>query len=98
MKKLFVIIAVLSTIINMAKAQDVAGRWQGLINNGGTNIRLIFNIDKTDDSNYTTTFDSPDQNAFGIKCNRTSLIKDSLTICGMGKTALQVSTNKEICE
>jgi len=80
MKKLFVIIAVLSNIINMAKAQDVAGRWQGLINNRGTNIRLIFNIDKTDDSNYATTFDSPDQNAFGIKCNRTSLIKDSLTI------------------
>jgi pimeloyl-ACP methyl ester carboxylesterase len=78
MKKLLIAIVVLCAITT-ANAQDIAGRWQGFINAGGTNIRLIFNITKNADNSYTTTFDSPDQNAFGIKCNRTTLVKDSLT-------------------
>ncbi len=78
MKKILITLILLCTI-SFAKAQDIAGRWQGLLNAGGTNIRLVFNINKNADNTYTTTFDSPDQNAFGIKCNRTSVVKDSLT-------------------
>jgi len=78
MKKLLIAILVFSTI-SFANAQDIAGRWQGLLNAGGTNIRLVFNVSKNADNTYTTTFDSPDQNAFGIKCNSTSVVKDSLT-------------------
>ncbi len=78
MKKLIIAIVVLCTI-SFANAQDIAGRWQGFLNAGGTNIRLVFNVNKNADNTYTTTFDSPDQNAFGIKCNSTSVVKDSLT-------------------
>jgi len=77
MKKLLIAIIVFSTI-SFVNAQDIAGRWQGFLNAGGTNIRLVFNISKNADNTYTTTFDSPDQNAFGVKCNRTSVVKDSL--------------------
>lgn len=78
MKKLLIAIIVFSTI-SFANAQNITGRWQGLLNAGGTTIRLVFNINKNADNTYTTTFDSPDQHAFGIKCNSTSVVKDSLT-------------------
>ena len=60
-------------------AQDMTGSWQGLIPAGEKNIRLIFNIHKSGDE-YSTTMDSPDQNAYGIKCSKTIVTNDSLVI------------------
>lgn len=62
-----------------AMAQNITGSWQGSIPAGGKNVRLIFNVTKNADG-YTTTFDSPDQNAYGISCSNTSFINDSLFI------------------
>ena len=53
-----------------AMAQNITGSWQGSIPAGGKNVRLIFNVTKNADG-YTTTFDSPDQNAYGISCSNT---------------------------
>jgi pimeloyl-ACP methyl ester carboxylesterase len=78
MKKLLIGIAVL-LFINQVKAQDITGSWQGLISVGGTNLHLVFNINKTDTS-YSTTFDSPDQKVFGIACSKTYNVKDSVFI------------------
>jgi pimeloyl-ACP methyl ester carboxylesterase len=78
MKKLFISVAAL-LFINQVKAQDIAGSWQGLISVGGTNLHLVFNINKTDTS-YSTTFDSPDQKVFGIACSKTYRVKDSVFI------------------
>ena len=80
MKKVFVYIFMLCVaFIPSAKAQDFTGSWQGLIPVGGNNLRLIFNISKTA-AEVSTTMDSPDQNAYGIKCNKTIITGDSLVI------------------
>ena len=57
----------LAILFNVAflQAQDVAGHWNSVLRVQGTNLRLIFNITKTD-AGYTSTMDSPDQGALGI--------------------------------
>ncbi|MDB5022418.1 MAG: hypothetical protein JWP78_173 [Mucilaginibacter sp.] len=79
MKKLF-IAGFMLLFINQISAQDIAGSWLGLINAGGANLHLVFNIKKTSDTGYTSTFDSPDQKAFGIICSKTYKIKDTVVI------------------
>jgi len=60
-------------------AADIIGNWQGLIPVGDKKLRLVFHINKSANG-FSGTFDSPDQNAFGINCNNTSVINDSLLI------------------
>jgi pimeloyl-ACP methyl ester carboxylesterase len=79
MKKLLAGVVTL-LFFNQIKAQDIAGSWQGAINAGGADLHLVFNIGKTSDTSYTSTFDSPDQKAFGIPCSKTYKIKDSVFI------------------
>jgi alpha-beta hydrolase superfamily lysophospholipase len=45
--------------------QDVTGQWNGVLSFQGTNLRIVFHIQKSGDS-YTSTMDSPDQGATGI--------------------------------
>ena len=63
----------------ISTAQDITGSWQGLIPVGEKSVRIIFNIVKIGNE-YTSTMDSPDQNAYGIKCNKTLVSNDSLII------------------
>lgn len=79
MKKLLISVFLLC-IISQLKAQDIAGSWQGLIPAGSVKLHLVFNITKVNDTSYTSTFDSPDQNAFGIACSKTYKVKDSVII------------------
>jgi len=79
MKKIFIASFLAITAVQL-KAQDIAGSWVGSITVGGTNLHLVFNIKKVADTSYISTFDSPDQKAFGIKCENTFLKKDSLFI------------------
>jgi len=79
MRKLIIAGACLLTFY-AAKAQDIAGSWVGSIAVGGTSLHLVFNIKKTSDTSYSSTFDSPDQKAFGIPCSKTFVKKDSLFI------------------
>ena len=67
-------------LLDQIKAQDIAGSWQGLINAGGADLHLVFNIKKASDTSYSSTFDSPDQHAFGILCSKTYKAKDSIFI------------------
>jgi pimeloyl-ACP methyl ester carboxylesterase len=46
-------------------AQEITGQWNGVLKVQGTQLRLVFNVDKTD-SGYSSTLDSPDQGANGI--------------------------------
>jgi len=78
MKKL-IICAMVFTVFNSAAAQNITGSWVGTIPAGGANLHLVFNISKSD-AGYSSTFDSPDQKAFGIGCSKTMLTKDSLHI------------------
>jgi len=61
-------------------AQDITGSWIGSIPVNGTQLHLIFHIKKASDTSYSSTFDSPDQKAFGIPCSATYIKKDSLLI------------------
>src|SRR5258708_36150547 len=79
MKKLFIIVFTFFACTQL-QAQDIAGSWVGLIPAGGTKLHLVFNIKKVSDTGYISTFDSPDQKAFGIACSSTLIKKDSLLI------------------
>ncbi len=79
MKKIFVAVLTFCFIFQL-NAQDITGSWVGLIPAGGTKLHLVFNIKKKSDTSYTSTFDSPDQNAFGIACSSTYKKADSLFI------------------
>jgi fermentation-respiration switch protein FrsA (DUF1100 family) len=78
MKKLngFVFICLFPFALN---AQKITGNWNGILKAGGTELRLVFHILKTD-SGYSSTMDSPDQQSFGIKTNFTGFENGSLTI------------------
>jgi len=52
-------------------AQDIRGQWNGILKVQGTELRLVFNIAKTDDG-YTSTMDSPNQGAMGISVTKTT--------------------------
>ena len=78
MKRLFSTLCIICLCL-ASIAQDITGSWQGLIPVGEKNVRLIFNISKSGNG-YSTTMDSPDQNAYGIKCSKTLFTDDSLII------------------
>jgi pimeloyl-ACP methyl ester carboxylesterase len=86
MKKVFIFLW-FSFMLNQLMAQDITGMWQGEIPAGGRQLHLVFNIKKTGDTSYTSTFDSPDQKAFGIPCNKTTVLNDSVFI-DLGKAGI----------
>ena len=51
--------------------QDITGQWNGVLKVQGMQLRLVFNISKTD-AGYTATMDSPDQGAKGIPVTTTT--------------------------
>lgn len=76
MQKLLASVAIL-LLVQTIQAQEISGSWQGLIPVGTNNIRFIMIIKKTA-SGYESTFDSPDQKAFGIQGSKTNLVADSI--------------------
>lgn len=59
--------------------QDITGHWNGILTVHGTQLRLVFNIEKID-NNLTSTLDSPDQGAFGIPSTNTTFENSTLRI------------------
>ena len=60
-------------------AQDITGTWSGTLTIPQGTLRVNFNITSTDDG-YTSTLDSPDQNAFGIPTDSTTYKKPDLRV------------------
>ncbi len=60
-------------------AQDYSGDWYGKIAVQSQKLRINFHVTKTDD-NYISTMDSPDQNAFNIATDKTSVDEKGITI------------------
>jgi len=54
-----------------AFSQDITGSWNGILKVQGMQLRLVFNISKTDNG-YSATMDSPDQGAKGIPVTTTT--------------------------
>lgn len=56
------------------------GTWLGKISAGGAELRIVFNIAKTESSDYTGTMDSPDQNVKGIPISGITVENNSIEI------------------
>ena len=54
-----------------ATAQDITGKWNGALKVQGTQLRLVFNVTKSENG-LTSTMDSPDQGANGIPVTKTT--------------------------
>jgi uncharacterized protein len=53
------------SFVALTNAQEITGKWHGLLELGGAALRIVWHIDKADGV-YTATMDSPDQGATGI--------------------------------
>lgn len=70
MKKIIITLFVTLTTLSLY-AQDITGKWNGILEVQGTQLTLVFNISQTDDG-YSAIMDSPDQGAEGIPVTSTS--------------------------
>jgi hypothetical protein len=70
------IVFILTVIATPSRAQDVAGDWQGTLNTGAGELRLVLHIAKAADGALKATLDSIDQNSKGIPVSAVTL-KDS---------------------
>jgi fermentation-respiration switch protein FrsA (DUF1100 family) len=59
--------------------QDITGQWNGILKVQGTQLRVVFNISKTD-KGYSSTMDSPDQGVKGIPVNSTIFDNSTLKL------------------
>ncbi|HEY1678004.1 MAG TPA: alpha/beta fold hydrolase [Candidatus Sulfotelmatobacter sp.] len=75
MKRIILIFTLFLTA-TFAYAQDVTGDWQGTLNTGMGELRLVLHITKAPDGSLKATLDSPDQNSNGIPVTSIS-VKDS---------------------
>lgn len=75
MKKSVLAFLIMLSVWN-AMGQDITGQWNGILKVQGMQLRIVFNISKTENG-YQSTMDSPDQGARGIPVTSTSFA-DSL--------------------
>ncbi len=59
--------------------QDVTGQLNGVLKVQGTQLRMVFNINKVEDG-FTSTMDSPDQHAKGIPLASSSFENEALKL------------------
>jgi len=69
MKNFYILFSILLTI-NFNQAQEITGDWYGNLNIQGTELPLVFHLQKND-STYLSTMDSPKQGGFDIKVDET---------------------------
>lgn len=100
MKKIIIFVIVLANISNLS-AQKITGDWFGVLQvNEDYKLRINFHITEKEGI-YTSTMDSPDQGAFGLETNKTTLKDNTLTIVAtsMGLTFTATYNNeKDILE
>ena len=70
MKTISILLVTLFTSFSLS-AQDITGQWNGVLKIQGTQLRLVFNVTKTD-TGFSSTMDSPDQGATGIPVTNTT--------------------------
>lgn len=78
MKKLNLTLILLLAFTTM-QAQNIVGDWYGTLNVQATKLHLVFHISKNAEA-YSSTMDSPDQNAFGLATDGTAFSNNQLTI------------------
>jgi uncharacterized protein len=76
MRKLFVTFAFILLAAAVSLAQDITGDWNGTLNTGAGELRLVLHLTKNPDGTFKATLDSVDQGANGIPVTSATL-KDS---------------------
>jgi pimeloyl-ACP methyl ester carboxylesterase len=66
-------------VTTLAFGQDITGQWNGILKVQGAQLRLVFNITKTENG-FNSTMDSPDQGAKGIMVTSTSFENSALKL------------------
>jgi len=81
MKKLisFIIILLVSSLFVNGQPQKFPGTWQGALNLG-VELRVVFHVKADGKGGFVTTADSPDQEAYGIKCDTTIITGNEIRI------------------
>jgi len=64
----------------LSNAQTIIGSWEGILVAGPQQLKVVFHVKKDSTGKYYSSFDSPDQHAFGIDCDETNVKTDSLEI------------------
>ncbi|MDW5290213.1 alpha/beta hydrolase family protein [Formosa sp. PL04] len=77
MKHTFILLIAIFTSL-LLTAQDITGQWNGVLQVQGTQLRLVFNVTKTD-VGYSSTMDSPDQGAKDIPVTHTTFNNSNIT-------------------
>ena len=78
MKIIFYFSALLLTC-TLALAQDISGKWNGVLKTQGIELPLVFNVTKSENG-YSSTMDSPSQGAKDIPTTKTTFENSILTI------------------
>jgi len=63
----------------LAFGQDITGQWNGVLKVQGTQLRIVFNINKAENG-FSSTMDSPDQGAKGIPVTSTNFENQTLKL------------------
>lgn len=79
MKNLLLLLLLTSIFSLTVYGQDILGQWNGALKVQGTQLRLVFDVTKTD-IGFKSTMDSPDQGAKGIPTTTTSFENSILKI------------------
>ena len=79
MRRLLIFLILSLGAAGAASAQNVAGDWQGTLDTGSGELRLVLHITKTDDGSLKGTLDSVDQGANGIPITSITLKESKLT-------------------
>jgi len=78
--KRILIFAFLIVAAALAQAQDVAGDWQGTLNTGAGELRLVLHITKSASGDLKATLDSVDQGVNGILVSSIALKSSKLSL------------------
>lgn len=75
------ILSFISVLISVYSfSQNIVGNWEGSLQIQGTEMPIVFHIDKDITGKYVATFDSPNQKAFNMACGDVILKQDSLIL------------------
>ena len=77
MKLQVIFFAIGVLIANLLFGQDITGQWNGILKVQGTQLRIVFHINKADQG-FSSTMDSPDQHAAGIPVTSTTFDNQTL--------------------
>jgi len=75
----FILLLLLPVQFVLGQSGKIVGTWEGKLN-VGIELRIVFHIKMQANGSLKSTADSPDQSAFGLKCDTTILSGDELSI------------------